>query len=80
VANLPTEKKALYEHVHMINVQSSQFTSLGEHKTRYTSEVEYTKFNSFFIKLMARLFPKKFKAQSQKWMDQFKNFVECLSE
>lgn len=28
------------------------------------------------IKLMAKLFPSKFKGQSQKWMNQFKEFAE----
>ncbi len=76
IADLPREKKALYEHKHMTNTQSSRFESLGDDHTRYTSEVEYTQFNGFIIKLMARLFPSKFKAQSQKWMNQFKAFVE----
>ena len=74
--NLPHEKTALYEHIHMTNTQTSRFKKIEADKTLYTSEVEYTKFNGFLIKLMARLFPGKFKAQSQKWMDQFKQFVE----
>ena len=76
IANLPWEKKALYEHKHMTNTQSSRFESIGNNKTLYTSAVEYTKFNGFMIKLMAKLFPSKFKAQSQKWMQQFKEFAE----
>lgn len=74
--NLPDEKVALYEHVHMVNTQTSRFKKLGENLTEYTSEIEYTQFNGFMIKLMAKLFPSKFKAQSQKWMDQFKAFAE----
>lgn len=74
--NLPGEKIALYEHIHMTNTQASRFTSIGDSKTLYTSEVEYLKFNGFLVKLMAKLFPGKFKGQSQKWMDQFKAFVE----
>ena len=76
VNNLPTEKTALYEHIHMINTQTSRFESIGTDKTRYISEVEYLQFNGLMIKLMAFLFPSKFKAQSQKWMNQFKEFVE----
>jgi uncharacterized membrane protein len=76
VNNLPQERTALYEHVHMTNTQTSRFKSLGNNKTLYTSEVEYTAFNGFMIKLIAKLFPGKFKAQSQKWMKQFKAFVE----
>lgn len=75
-SNLPHEKTALYEHSHMTNTQSSKFKAIDEHTTEYTSEVEYIKFNGLFITLIAKLFPKKFKAQSQKWMDQFKTFSE----
>ena len=74
--NLPKEKTAVYEHIHMTNTQKSSFQALDSHTTQYTSEVEYTKFNGFMIKLMAKLFPGKFKAQSQKWMNQFKAFAE----
>ncbi len=74
--NLPEEKVALYEHIHMTNTQASRFQTIENNRTRYTSEVEYTKFNGFMIKLMAKLFPGKFKGQSQKWMDQFKTFAE----
>lgn len=76
VSNLPNKKTALYEHIHMTNTQTSHFEALENNKTRYTSEVEYTQFNGLMIKLMAKLFPSKFKAQSQKWMEQFKDFVE----
>lgn len=75
-SNLPDEKTGLYEHIHMTNTQTSRFEPISEHITRYTSEVEYTKFNGFMPKLMAHLFPRMFKKQSQKWMDQFKTFAE----
>ncbi len=74
--NLPQEKKALYEHIHMINTQTTKFEPISENKTRYISEVEYTKFNGFMPNLMARLFPGMFRKQSQKWMNQFKAFAE----
>ena len=74
--NLPEVKKALYEHKHMTNTQTSRFVSMDSNKTQYISEVEYTQFNGMMIKLMAFLFPSKFKQQSQKWMDQFKDFCE----
>jgi len=75
-SRLPEEKVALYEHKHMINTQTSRFQEIEPTKTLYTSEVEYIKFNGFMIKLMAVLFPDKFKGQSQKWMNQFKEFAE----
>lgn len=74
--DLPKEKVALYEHIHMTNTQSSRFEAIGNNSTLYTSEVKYLKFNGFLIKLTAKLFPSKFKRQSQKWMEQFKAFVE----
>ena len=74
--NLPTEKKAQYEHIHMTNTQSSRFEVMDKNTTRYTSEVEYTQFNGLMPKLMAKLFPEMFRKQSQKWMDQFKVFCE----
>ncbi len=76
LSDLPNEKIALYEHSHMTNTQTTRFKSIGQNKTQYISEVEYTKFNGFMIKLMAKLFPSKFKEQSQKWMNQFKEFAE----
>ena len=76
--DLPREKRALYEHKHMTNTQCTRFKQVDENTTTYISEVEYIKFNGFMIKLMAKLFPGKFKAQSQKWMDQFKVFAESI--
>jgi len=74
--DLPKKKIALYEHSHMINTQTTRFKAIKQNKTQYISEVEYIKFNGIMIKLMAKLFPSKFKKQSQKWMNQFKEFAE----
>jgi uncharacterized membrane protein len=74
--NLPNEKVALYEHIHMSNTQTTKFISIDDTITQYISEIEYIKFNGIFITLIAKLFPNKFKAQSQKWMNQFKKFSE----
>jgi uncharacterized membrane protein len=74
--DLPKEKIALYEHCHMTNTQTTRFKAIDQNKTQYISEVEYTKFNGIMIKLMAKFFPSKFKEQSQKWMNQFKEFAE----
>ena len=76
IVDLPREKKALYEHKHMTNTQHTKFLAIGDNKTDFISTVEYTKFNGLMIKMMAKLFPVKFKAMSQKWMDQFKAFAE----
>jgi len=74
--NLPTEKVALYEHVHMTNTQTTRFEVIDNQTTLYISEVEYIQFNNWMIKLIAKLFPGKFKAQSEKLMIQFKVFAE----
>lgn len=74
--NLPHEKKALYEHVHMVNTQTTKFIQVSDKKTRFISEVEYTKFKGVVPKLLSILFPGMFKRQSQKWMNQFKDFAE----
>lgn len=76
LSDLPREKKAIYEHIHMTNTQTTRFKAISEGQTQYISEVEYLKFNGIMVKLMAKLFPNKFKQQSQKWMDQFKAFAE----
>lgn len=76
VYNLPKEKTASYEHIHMTNLQTSRFKEIDANSTQYISEVTYTQFNGFLIKLIAKLFPSKFKEQSQKWMNQFKEFSE----
>jgi hypothetical protein len=74
--NLPEEKIGLYEHIHMINTQASRFLAVDKNNTEYTSEVEYTKFIGLMITIMAKIFPGQFKKQSQKWMENFKVFVE----
>ena len=76
VNNLPEEKTALYEHKHMSNTQTSRFFAEDENSTTYISEVEYIIFNGFLIRLFAKLFPSKFKQQSEKWIKQFKEFAE----
>lgn len=76
--NLPDEKKALYEHVDMVNTQTTRFEKLNENQTRYISEVVYTDFNGFIPNLMAKLFPSVYRKQSEKWMKQFKEFVERM--
>ena len=74
--NLPHEFVALYEHKHMTNTMKVNFEAVTDSKTGYTSEIEYTQFNGFMIKGMAKLFPSMFKKQVQKWMNKFKVYVE----
>ena len=74
--NLPHDFKALYEHKHTTNTMAVNFTVLDYQTTRYSSEIEYTKFNGFVVNVMVKLFPSLFKKQVQKWMNQFKIYVE----
>jgi uncharacterized membrane protein len=76
VKNLPDEFTATYEHIHMTNTMSNRFTAPSEGKTRWEANIEYTQFNGFMPKVMAKLFPGMFKKQTQKWLDQFKTFAE----
>ena len=74
--NLPSEFIGLYEHKHMTNTMNVSFEALSANQTRYHSEIHYTQFNGFMIKLMVKLFPGMFKKQVQKWMQLFKKFAE----
>lgn len=73
---LPHSFEAEYHHQHMDNTLRTTFEALGDHKTSYTTEGEYTAFRGFIPKLMAFLFPGMFRKQAYKWMVNFKNFVE----
>jgi len=76
VNNLPKEKIATYEHIHMVNDMKVSFTDLKNNKTRMDQEIEYTEFRSFVPKVLAFFFPGMFKKQVQKWLNQFKQFAE----
>ncbi len=76
--NLPDNFSGLYEHKHMTNTMSSKFEVISENETRFSSEIEYIKFNGFVIKVMAKLFPGMFKKQGEKWLQRFKIYVEHI--
>jgi hypothetical protein len=73
---LPDSFEALYEHTQMDNVMKCQFIQISSNITRYEYEIEYTRINWFMPKLIAILFPGVYKNQVEKWMKQFKEFVE----
>lgn len=54
----------------------NRYTSLGTNQTKYDVEIEYTRFNGLLPKMMAIFKAGVFKKQTQKWLDQFKVFVE----
>ncbi len=77
VANrLPDYFEARYHHEHMDNDMRCTFTAIGDNKTRYDYEFEYTRINWILPKLMAILFPGMYQRQGDKWMNQFKEFAE----
>jgi hypothetical protein len=43
-----------------------RFIAMGENKTSYVAEIEYSKFNGFVPKMMVFLMPAVFKIQIQK--------------
>ena len=74
--NLPDSFEAFYHHKHMDNTMKVQFIPLDENTTRYDYEFEYTRISWVMPKIMMHLFPGLFKKQGDKWMRQFKEFVE----
>ncbi|QMU63676.1 MAG: hypothetical protein GKR88_04840 [Flavobacteriaceae bacterium] len=74
--DLPGEFLAAYYHTHTENTMKSTFTVVSANETRYDAEIHYTKFKGIIIKVTAFLFPFFLKKQVQKWLVNFKHFVE----
>jgi hypothetical protein len=74
---LPDYFESHYHHKHMDNFMRCHFISIDENRTRYDYEIEYTRIGWVMPKLMAILFPKIYRKQVEKWMTQFKDFVEA---
>ncbi|MEP1034996.1 SRPBCC family protein [Ekhidna sp.] len=74
--NLPDSFEALYHHKHMDNTMKCTFTQLEDGVTRYDTEVNYTRINWVLPRLIAILFPGMYKKPAQRWLENFKNFVE----
>ncbi|MEP1097367.1 MAG: SRPBCC family protein [Cyclobacteriaceae bacterium] len=73
---LPHSFEAFYHHKHMDNTLKCRFTALADNKTRYESEVEYTRINWLMPRLMAILFPSMYRKPAEKWMKNFKELAE----
>lgn len=77
IANqLPDWFESNYHHKHMDNTMKCKFIALDDHRTKYEYEFEYTRINWIMPRLMAILFPGMYRKQGEKWMRQFKEFVE----
>ena len=74
--NLPDSFEAHYHHVHMDNTMKASFTPLAENQTRYSYEYAYTRVAWLVPRLMMTVFPGMFRRQGEKWIEQFKAFVE----
>ena len=77
--NLPDQFSAFYFHKHTENTMTSNFIAIDNKSTRYDAEIHYTKFKGIMVNIMKTLFPSMFKKQVQKWLDNFKIFVEKQS-
>jgi len=73
---LPESFEAFYHHQHMDNTMKCHFTEVDENTTHYAYEFEYTRVSWVMPRLMMMLFPGMFRKQGEKWMRQFKEFVE----
>jgi len=73
---LPDSFESSYHHKHMDNTMKSEFVAVEDNRTRYEYEIEYTRINWVLPKLMAILFPNMYRKQGEKWIRQFKEFVE----
>lgn len=77
---LPDLFEATYHHIHMDNNMKCSFTKIDKENTRYDYEFEYTRIDWFMPKIIAILFPGMYKKQAEKWMVNFKNFVESRAK
>ena len=73
---LPHSFEGFYHHLHMDNTMKVKFEAIDANTTRYHYDIEYTRINWVMPKLMAILFPGMYRKQGEKWMQQFKEFVE----
>lgn len=76
--NLPFNFAASYHHKHMDNHMVSRFDELGDGTTLYTAEVEYTAIRGFMPTLISWIYPGFFKKQVEKWMQDFKAYLEGM--
>ncbi|MEL7002562.1 MAG: SRPBCC family protein [Bacteroidota bacterium] len=74
--DLPNSFEAHYHHKHMDNTMKCSFMALDDNRTKYEFEYEYTRIDWVMPRLMAILFPGMYKKPAEKWLRQFKEFVE----
>ncbi len=74
--NLPDSFEAHYHHKHMDNTYKCTFTPVDENTTRYETETVYTRIDWIMPRLMFIFFKSMYRKQGEKWMNNFKVFVE----
>ena len=72
---LPHHFHGHYEMPGIRNIQRNFFDDLGHGRTLWRSETEF-QFDSFAMRLMGKLMPGMFKKTSQRFMDDFKDWIE----
>ncbi len=72
---LPDYFYAKYDHKHTENTMLSKFSEKNG-KTIYKAEIDYYRLSGFMVNLIAFIYPKLFKKQVDKWMQQFKAYIE----
>ena len=73
--NLPESFEAFFHHKHMDNTMVCKFEVIDDNTTRYHYEYEYIRM-TFMPKLFSKLNPGMFRKPAEKWLNQFKEFVE----
>ncbi len=73
---LPHSFEAHYHHKHMDNSMKCTFTALTDKVTQYQTDVKYTRINWIMPRLIAILFPSMYRKPGERWMRNFKVFVE----
>ncbi|WP_394174184.1 SRPBCC family protein [Thalassotalea litorea] len=74
VKQLPQQFSGVYETDNVWNLVDNTFIPLSENQTRWIVKNEFK--CSGFVKLMMMLMPGMFKKQSNRYMEQFKEFAE----
>lgn len=72
--NLPSDFSMTYEAKGVFNILKNQFEELSPTKTKWVTENEFQ--FSGYMKIIGMLMPGAFKKESQKYLQQFKEFAE----
>ena len=74
-SDLPQAYHGTYEGSWGKNTMENYFTEINN-QTTWESKIDYIEMNGLMMKIMGKLMPGIFRKQTQKFMDNFKSFVE----